>query len=54
MNMSYCRFQNTLEDLRNCQENMDDADLGTEEVKARKLLIELCKQIASDFENEED
>jgi hypothetical protein len=26
--MSYCRFQNTLADLRDCAEHMNDDDLG--------------------------
>jgi hypothetical protein len=44
-NMSYCRFQNTLEDLRDCRDNMDD-DLSEDEAWARKRLIEVCKEIA--------
>lgn len=52
-NMSYCRFQNTLEDLRDCQEHIIDRDLSPEEKKARERLIKLCKDIASDFEDED-
>lgn len=51
-NMSYCRFQNTLPDLRDCQEAMDDADLSPEESQARERLLLLCEQIASDFADE--
>lgn len=32
-NMSYCRFQNTLGDLGDCYENMDDNDLSKDELK---------------------
>ena len=44
--MSYCRFQNTLMDLQDCHDNMDDDDLSEEEQEAKNELIELCKEIA--------
>jgi hypothetical protein len=47
-NMSYCRFQNTLKDLKDCFDNMDD-DLEGGEEKARVKLIELCQQIVDDY-----
>ena len=48
-NMSYCRFTNTLEDLRDCYDNIDDIeDLSEEEARARERLIKLCKDIADD------
>lgn len=47
-NMGYCRFTNTLEDLRDCQEHISDDDLSLEEHKARKKLVELCKQIGEE------
>lgn len=46
-NMSYCRFRNTLEDLRDCYDNMDDAH--TDDRRARVALLKLCKQIADDY-----
>lgn len=52
MNMSYCRFQNTLMDLRDCQEHMDDGDLSEEERDARRELIDVCWRIAQDYANE--
>lgn len=49
-NMAYCRFQNTLGDLRDCYDNWDEKDsLSLEEEKARNKLIKLCEKIASDF-----
>ena len=49
-NMSYCRFQNTLSDLHDCQEHMGEADgLGHEEEQARLRLIRLCKSIADEY-----
>lgn len=54
-NMSYCRFQNTLADLRDCYENMDNAkELSLEEQKARKRLIKLCADIAGDYGESDD
>jgi hypothetical protein len=53
MNMSYCRFQNTLMDLRDCQEHMDDGDLSEEEKDARAELINVCWRIAQDYANEQ-
>jgi hypothetical protein len=44
-NMAHCRFQNTLLDLRDCYEHMDDDDLSDEEKDARQELLELCDRI---------
>ncbi len=49
-NMSYCRFRNTLPDLRDCADNMWDELEDQEEEAARKRLIALCKKIAKDAE----
>jgi hypothetical protein len=51
-NMSYCRFINTLQDLQDCYENMDDEELSEGEEKARKRLIQLCDNIATDYGDE--
>lgn len=54
-NMSYCRFQNTLADLRECYEAMEETDLSKEEEKARAGIIKLCQKIVADYgEQEED
>ena len=47
-NMSYCRFENTLPDLADCYEHMDE-DLEGREASARKHIIELCKRIADEY-----
>ena len=52
-NMSYCRFRNTLEDLRDCKDFVENFDLSEEENKARMRLIEECKEIAGWFEDYE-
>jgi hypothetical protein len=51
-NMSYCRFQNTVGDLVDCHQNMDDEDLSYEEKRARKRLIAICRDIVNDYGDE--
>ena len=48
-NMSYCKFRNTLEDLRDCYDAIND-EIKEEEFEAKKQLIELCKIIAEEAE----
>lgn len=56
-NMSYCRFENTLIDLYDCQNALEDFINNDENVissseerhKAKKL-IEVCREIADNFE----
>lgn len=53
-NMSYCRFQNTLSDLRDCKEALDDisdlSELSDDEARAAKRLINVCTTIAETCE----
>lgn len=52
-NMSYCRFSNTLGDLEDCYEHMEDKEkLSEAEYHARYKLIEMCRNIAHDYEDE--
>lgn len=53
--MSYCRFRNTLSDLRDCYYNMD-GKLEDEEKEARANLIKLCQNITNEYgePNEDD
>jgi len=52
-NMSYCQFENTLEDLKQCLETLDiDEDLenlSDSERKHAKKLIGVCGEIWGDF-----
>ena len=53
-NMSYCRFRNTLTDLRDCYEALgEDTDplkgLSPEEAKAARSLLKLCDQITEEY-----
>ena len=53
-NMSYCRFQNTVKDLEDCFNNMDQENSMSEsELDARKKLIHLCAEIVDCFGEEE-
>lgn len=53
-NMSYCRFQNTLLDLRDCQSALwEEEELSEAEEKAKKRLIQVCQEIAEEFGDDE-
>lgn len=47
-NMSYCRFENTLKDLRDCYEHLDDSLSNESKRKARRQLVALCITIAGE------
>lgn len=49
-NMSYCRFQNTAPDLRDCADHLLDDDLSKDEREALKRLIKTCREIVSEWE----
>ena len=54
MNMSYCRFQNTVTDLADCMDaleeiNYDLTKLSADEEQAARRLIEICKEIAGQY-----
>ena len=57
-NMSYCRFQNTLTDLRDCQETLNGEDgyyeckddLSKEELAAALSLVRRCREIVERYD----
>lgn len=53
MNMSYCRFQNTAGDLRDCLDNLRDSGLSDDEQRARRKLITLCADILIELDAED-
>lgn len=61
-NMSYCRFQNTRIDLRDCVDEMgnaeflEDLDLSIEEKHAMNRMYQLCQDFITEFDrlNEEE
>jgi len=56
-NMSYCRFENTYHDLKDCYEALNEADslesleqtVNEYEKKFIQKLVELCKDIVDEF-----
>ena len=57
-NMSYCRFENTLGDLQDCQEaleNIYEEIQGMSKYEKQSLtpFIELCKEIADNHDIED-
>ena len=49
-NMSYCRFENTVPDLKDCLDNMDKPlDDNQTEIDSRKRLIEMACEIAENY-----
>jgi hypothetical protein len=51
-NMSYCRFGNTLRDLRDCYDALGEGGVGDDETRARDSLLLVCSEIAEEFANE--
>ena len=56
MNMSYCRFQNTVIDLVDCLRALEEIDfdlkkLSKDEAGAACRLIKICQEIAGQGEN---
>ena len=50
--MSYCRFENTMSDLRDCLRNIHrEAENSSDEV-SRQEMIELFREIAEDYEGD--
>ena len=48
-NMSYCRFENTLPDLRDCFDNWDKALNSVCEIRAKRSLLRLCQNIIDNY-----
>ncbi len=51
MNMSYCRFQNTLLDLQDCYDNLPDGNLSHAEAAEFAQIVALAKDIAETYED---
>lgn len=56
MNMSYCRFENTLQALRECENALNEgfrndpiSELSDHEQASAKQLMELCRRMADNF-----
>lgn len=50
-NMPYCRFQNTLQDLRKCLSALIEGEgISPEEQKAKEQLVKVCKSFIQEHE----
>lgn len=45
--MSYCRFENTFNDIADCYDHLDDEELSESEEIYREKLIKLCEDIVN-------
>ena len=56
-NMSYCRFENIVDDMRDCESALDEISGNIEQLESEserkyaKRFIQICKRIASDYED---
>lgn len=56
-NMSYCRFENTVNDMRDCEAALNEISGNIEQLESEserkyaKKFIAFCKRIASDYED---
>lgn len=51
-NMSYCRFENTMSDLRDCLNHIHREAENEYDERARKEMIELFREIGEDYEGD--
>ena len=49
VNMSYCRFKNTYQDLLDCYDNIN-SDCSEFEKEYRKQLVKLCQAIINEYD----
>jgi transcription elongation factor GreA-like protein len=49
-NMSYCRFENTMDDLKDCLRNIDHEAENDRDESARQEMIELFREIYEDWD----
>jgi len=44
-NMSYCRFENTVSNLVDCRDHINDDSLSDDEERAKVRLLTICEDI---------
>ena len=49
-NMSYCRFENTMRDLRDCLDHIHKQCDNTYDESSRQEMIEMFNEISQDFD----
>lgn len=52
-NMSYCRFENTANDLADCLEHFEDCNLSSYEANARRRILRMAQEIVESFTEED-
>jgi hypothetical protein len=53
MNMSYCRFENTLRDMQDCYWALNEFDdLSASEREARSRMLKLCQEMLNEAMDE--
>ena len=53
MNMGYCRFEKTVNDMIDCINNMElDEHASDYEKRARKRFVELCAKVVKEYGKE--
>ena len=52
-NMAHCRFENTLNDLTDCEDNLDEmlnhGDMDSIEYQKAHSLLKMCNRIAANY-----
>ena len=48
--MSYCRFENTMNDLRDCLHHIDYESENSRDEQARQEMLELFREIYEDWD----
>jgi hypothetical protein len=51
-NMSYCRFENTMDDLRDCIRNIYREAENERDERSRQEMIALFMEVAEEFEGD--
>ena len=49
-NMSYCRFENTMNDLRDCLRHIDHEAENNRDESSRQEMLELFREIYEDWD----
>ena len=50
--MSYCRFENTMNDLRDCLRHINREAENNRDESARQEMLELFTEVADDFDGD--
>lgn len=52
-NMSYCRFNNTLSDLEDCRDALENQNISSiAEKRKAKRLLKVCREIADNYDED--